>query len=261
MGGSVSTLSDLQRRFTEQVLHGGGGVHEAVVSDARADAATRVGIYADGYRLRLLEVLGNDFGGLRHLAGPDGFDALGRAYIDARPSPHYNARWYGDALSSFLSRTSPWSARPELGEMAGLEWDMTIAFDAADVPTAAFADIVALSPEQWPSMWLRLQPGFGHRRLRFNVDAIRRALDREESPPDCAPLDAEADWAVWRRDLNVRHRRLEADEAGVIRALQSGLCFGDLCEALCEWHEPVAVAQRAAQLLKGWVDEQWLRAL
>ena len=219
----MSTLAELQRRFSHHVLRGASGAaFDAVVGDARADAATRVGIYADGYRLRLLEVLGNDFGGLRHLAGDEGFDALGRAYIDARPSPHYNARWYGDELESFLARTAPWSQRPELAEMAGLEWDMTIAFDAEDVSAAAFADIVALSPDRWPSMFLRLQPGFGHRRLHFNVDQVRRALDLAETPPTCERQAAAGDWAVWRRDLNVRHRRLEADEAGVIDALGEG---------------------------------------
>lgn len=257
----MSALAELQRRFKAQVLHGDdAGMRELVVGNAQADAETRIGIYVDAYALRLLEVLGTDFPGLRAMAGAARFESLCRAYIRVHPSPHYNARWYGEGLAAFLADTLPWSQEPALAEMAALEWDLSLVFDAADTASAGYSDIVALAPAQWPGMRLRLQPGFRHRALHWNVPALRLAQDHEETLPAPAPLASAEAWAVWRRDLNVRYRALDADEAGVIAALQDGLSFGELCVALCQWHEEETVALRAAQLLKTWVEEQWLRA-
>lgn len=257
----MSSLAELQQRFKAQVLHGDASMSELVVGNAQADAATRIEIYVEAYQLRLLEVLGNDFPGLRALAGAERFETLCRAYIRAHPSQHYNARWYGEGLAEFLCATPPWSDAPALAEMAALEWLMTLAFDAPDTALASFADIAALSPAQWPGMVLRLAPGFGHRCLHWNVSAIRLAHDGDQALPPPTFLGSAQEWAIWRKDLNVRYRALEADEAGVIASLESGLSFGDLCAALCQWHAQDTVAMRAAQLLKGWVEEQWLRSL
>lgn len=257
----MSTLAELQRRFKAQVLHGDARMNDAIVGNAQADAAARVGVYVEAYRLRLLEVLGKDFPGLRAMTGATRFEQSCSAYIQAHPSRHYNARWYGESLAPFLLATPPWSREPALAEMAALEWDLTLVFDAEDCPSARFADVVALAPEQWPGMVLHLQPGFHRRRLQWNVGAIRLATDRDDAPPALAALDAALEWAIWRKDLNVRYRALDADEACVIAALEKGLSFGELCVALCQWHAEEAVSLRAAQLLKTWVEEQWLRAL
>lgn len=261
----MSALAELQQRFKAQVLYGGAGMAELVVGNFQADAATRIGVYAEAYSLRLIEVLGIDHSALRKLAGTERFEQLCRAYIDAHPSPHYNARWYGEKLSAFLATTPPWRAEPALAEMAALEWDLTLAFDAVDSASASFADILALAPEQWPGMFLRLQPAFRHRPLRWNVAAIRLAIDHDAPPPALERLEpmheGAQEWAIWRRDMTVRHRALEADEAGVLNALEGGMTFGDLCSALCQWHSEDVVALRAAQLLKTWIEEQWLGKL
>lgn len=257
----MTALAELQRRFKSQVLHRDVDMGQAIIGNAQADSTTRINIYVDGYRLRLIEVLGNDYQGLRTLVGPERFEQLCGAYVEAHPSRHYNARWYGDDMTAFLTAHAPWSQEPSLAEMAALDWDLTLVFDVADEPLARFEHILALSPEQWPGMMLRLHGGVRHRSLRWNVAAIRVAGDSGGQIPPPQVLDHEHEIAVWRRDLNVRYRLLEVDEAGVIVALETGLSFGDLCAALCEWHAEETVAQRAAQLLKTWVDEQWLRTL
>ncbi len=87
----MSALAQLQERFQGYVLAGDEAMVSAVVGTAKADASLRLDIYSQAYRLRLLEVLGNDFSGLKVLIGEDAFDELGRAYIETHPSPHFNA--------------------------------------------------------------------------------------------------------------------------------------------------------------------------
>jgi len=54
---------------------------------------------------------------------------------------------------------------------------------------------------------------------------------------------------------------MAGDEAAAFDALRGGASFGDICETLLEWHEPDAVAARAAELLKQWTHAGFLSEL
>ncbi|MCC2658697.1 MAG: hypothetical protein K0Q76_3805 [Panacagrimonas sp.] len=254
----MNALLDLQRRFQAHVLGSAPPLADAV-DPPGADASTRLRIYVDAYRLRLIDVLGNDFPGLRWLAGDDGFDRLCRACIEARPSQHFNLRWYGAALADFLE--SGGSERPELAEMARFEWNLTLVFDARDEPIVTEADVAALAPEHWPAMQPRSHGAIRRQRCRWNTAAIRAAIDRGAAPPVAQRLDLAEERIIWRRRRDVRHRALEVDEAAALDAIGDGATFGDLCELLCGWHAQEQVALRAAALLRRWIAEQWLTAL
>jgi hypothetical protein len=257
----MSQLEQLQRHFSSYVLHGDGAIHDAVVEDAAANAERRLGIYQQAYRLRLCEVLRNDFPGVLHLLGAERFDEMARAYVEVSPSPYFNVRWYGDRLAGFLQRTAPWSQSPALAEMATLEWEMSLAFDAVDEPVALIEQVAALAPQDWPLMQLAFAQSLRRVDLLWNVAAIRLALDLERDVPAAAELAEPQHHLAWRKQLEVRHRALEIDEAAALDAAIAGACFAELCERLCEWHDEDAVAMRAAELLKRWIHEQWICAL
>lgn len=256
----MSTLAELQRAFQAHVLRGGGEADRAVAGSPPAGVPERLGVYTHAYRARLLGVLREDYPGLRALAGDEEFDALARAYVDATPSTHPNVRWYGARLPAFTREGPPWSERVELGEMAQLDWSLGLAFDAADDPTVDFAALAALAPQDWPLLRLRLHASLQRARFTRNVDAIRRALDRDEPRPGLETSAAPQPWAAWRRGGAVRHRRLDEDEAGMLDAVERGARFAELCERLCEWHVPEQVAARTAALLRRWVDDGWVAA-
>jgi hypothetical protein len=254
----VSVLADLQREMQARVLRDDASALDAVVASADAGAGRRLRIYTHAYRARLAGVLRSDFPGLRALAGEDAFERLARAYVDATPSTHFNVRWYGARLAAFARAQAPWSARAELAEMAELEWKLGLAFDAADEPSLEFAALAALAPTDWPALRLRPHASLQHARLTRNVDAIRRAVDREEVAPALEPLPGAQGWAAWRKESIVRHRRLEDDEAAALDALESGATFAELCAQLCRWHAAEDVAARAATLLRRWVEDGWI---
>lgn len=257
----MNPLEQLQRDFAGYVLRGDAAIRDAVVEDSVADAARRLGIYQQAYRLRLCEVLRNDFPGVLHLLGAEGFDEMARAYVEASPSPYFNVRWYGDRLAGFLHCAAPWSHTPALAEMAALEWQMSLAFDAVDEPLVTIEQVAALSPEQWPLMQLAFSASLRCVEPRWNVAAIRLAVDLEREIPDLALLAEAQRRVIWRRQLGVRHRVLEIDEAAALEAAVGGACFGELCERLCEWHDEEQVAMRAAEMLKHWIQEEWISAL
>ncbi|MEO8459217.1 MAG: DNA-binding domain-containing protein [Dokdonella sp.] len=257
----MSALASLQKQFHEYVLHGNDNLVAAVVGTDSAPAQMRVNIYAQAYRLRLLEVLGNDYPGLRALSGDETFEQLLRDYIEHHPSPHYNVRWYGDRLADFLATSPAWIEHSAFAEMAAIEWDMSLVFDAPDGTVADVDSVAAIAPESWPSLRPYPQGALRIRPVIWNVAAIRRAADLEEELPLLARLDTPQQLVIWRRDRQVFYRAPEADEMTAFSAAADGATLADICEVLCEWHSPEVVVARAAAFLKRWVSDQWLAPL
>ncbi|MEO5622036.1 MAG: DNA-binding domain-containing protein [Dokdonella sp.] len=259
----MSRLLDLQRQMQASVLRSrtDGPIGDSIISTPAADASRRLGVYVHAYRARLLEVLGNDFPGLRALAGAATFEQLGLAYIEATPSSHANVRWYGGALADFLHAASPWAEQPELSVMAALEWDMGLAFDAAVEKVVDAAEVATVAPSDWPAMGLHLHGSLRPQSLRWNVITIRRAVDRDECLPPLVEWNPPQSWIVWRKDTTVRYRHLDDDEAAALEAIARGASFAQVCELLCRFHPVDVVASRAATLFRRWVDDQWVIAL
>ncbi|WP_428382184.1 putative DNA-binding domain-containing protein [Nevskia ramosa] len=257
----MSGLAQLQHDFSAYLLRDDASICSLIVGDRTAALEQRVNVYRDGYRLRLIEVLTGDFPGLLHLLGAADFDALCRDYIDAHPSTHFNIRWFGGRLPDFLSGSPRGSQRPAVVEMAVLEWTLTLAFDAVDEVSVTMADAAALTAEQWPGMKLRMAAAVLRRQFVANVGAIRRAIDREETPPAVETFDAHRQWVVWRLDRGVYQRQMDADEAAAFDGAAAGASFAEICAILCEWHAEEHVAIQAAGFLKLWIEQQWIAEL
>ena len=87
-------------------LHGFSA--EEVVAETRGlDARTRLGIYARGYVLRLLECMRADFPALRGFVGDEVFDAFARAYVITRPPGSPSLYELGADFPRFLEETRP----------------------------------------------------------------------------------------------------------------------------------------------------------
>jgi hypothetical protein len=224
-----------------------------VHGSAQVSAEERLAIYANGYRLRLLEALGTDFPSLHTVLGDDDFDAMGRSYIAAHPSPYFSLRWFGDRLSEFLRATAPYSQYPVFAEMATFEWAKSDAFDAADGTVANISDMAAIPPDVWPSLRFVPHPSLRRLDLRWNVPTVWKEIDAGREPPELVESDYPIAWMIWRQDLLTYFRSLNVDEAWALDALQRGETFADICEGLTEWIDAQNVAVHAVGLLKQWL--------
>lgn len=247
-------LRDLQACFQAHVLQGDTGMLARISTDARPSAAARLAIYANAYRLRLLEALKTDFPALHTLAGDALFEQIGRAYIDAYPSTQYSIRYFATNLSRFLSDTPPFHATPVLSEMATLEWALTLAFDAADDPVLDEAVLAALPATAWPGLRLRLHASVQCPVFRWNVPELWTAIDRQRTPEPPTAYPAPRAWLIWRRELQTYFRPLDATEAWALDSLRNGVDVASLCDGLCSRMEPDQVGTWAASYIKGWVE-------
>jgi hypothetical protein len=251
----MSTLLKLEKDFLQRVLANSYDMDGDVVGTAAASAEERVSVYVEGYRLRLLEVLQDNYAGLHGMLGDEEFDRLGRAYIDAHPSTHPSVRWFGRHIADHIRETPLHEEHPYLAEMADFEWAQAMVFDAADEPTVDMQALAALSPEDWAELGFQLHAAVQRLDLAWNVPQVWQALDAKTDVPELASAETARPWLLWRADFTTNWRSLGADEAWALDAVRADKNFAELCEGLCQWHEESAVALHAASLLKRWLSD------
>lgn len=257
----MSQLRELQLDFQAYVRDEDNAAVPAVVGDQRAKREERLDVYFQAYRLRLLEILQNDFSGLAALLDEQDFHALGLAYLAAYPSTHPSVRWFGRHLGDFLNTAEPYCARPELAEMACFEWAWGQAFDAADSPVVDSSALEQVPAASWAELRVGLQASVQRIALRSNVPAIFQAVCSEDSLPDVQIDDVPEQWMLWRRDLDIFWRSLENDEAWALDNCAGGSNFAQLCDGLCRWHDEADVPLRMAMLLRQWSGDGLIREM
>ena len=254
----MSTLQAIQQQMLQAVLTTKSSAMPAIRGDAIADAPSRLAVYQHGYRIRLRDALKSEFDGLCCMAG-QGSDALLDAYVTVHPSPYYNIRWYGAGLAGFLDSTR--RDKPQLAEMARLDWAISTAFDAADEPSIDMTELATVPPEAWANLRLLSQANLQLLSCTCNVDAFRRAADRGAERPHLRRFVTPHFILVWRHAMSVHYRRLDADEHQVLAAAQRGEPFAALCAMLADRRGETAAMSRMVTLLQGWVGAGLLRGL
>ena len=76
----MGRLPEIQTDFQSYLLNGDAAIGAHVVGTERVPIATRLAIYGDGYRARLIEALQANFPVLSDLLGEGDFETLAAAY-------------------------------------------------------------------------------------------------------------------------------------------------------------------------------------
>ncbi len=250
----MTPLAELQSRFQNCLLDTKNDIDDLLADGGKVAKSVRIGIYTDGYRIRLVDASAGDFTCLSSYLGDDEFEKLINAYLTVYPSRHFSLRWFGRHLCQFLAETQPYAQHPDLLELAQFEWAICDAFDAADVTAVGLDELTALAAEAWPELTLSFHPSLRVLELAGNIPDIWSALNDEKEPPAFVSATAKSSWLVWRHELRVLFRPLDQDEAAALASLRAGENFSAMCERLCAWHAAGEVPLRAINLLKRWID-------
>lgn len=254
---SMNRLAILQSGFQAYVLDSnkGAAFAKSIINDKKVGAKKRLNIYANAYRLRIIEALANTYPQLHALLGDDLFDRTARNYITAYPSHYRNMRWMGDNMTAHLRQTLP--KHPISAELAEFEWALGLAFDAEDAPEIRLQDLAVIPPEGWGELRFSFHPSTQILHFDHNVIAVWQALEAEEKPPKI--VKNSTDCLIWRKEMGSHYRVLDVAELGAIKRIQAGASFGELCEALFASHGDDATTQ-AAHYLAGWLESGLISA-
>jgi hypothetical protein len=271
----MPTLSATQRLLW-RLITAPEGVAAALAADADRDgrlgealartvrpggvlaAAQRVDVYANMYFFRLLDVLRDDYPAVAAVLGETDFHNLITDYLLHHPPAHFSIRHAGDRLAELVATHSLAATRPYLGDLAQLERALNDAFDAANSPTASSADLAAIPAGDWAALRFRFHPSLRLLRSGWAVHDLRRRIDRGDAPGE--PEQTPTALCVWRRELEVLQRSVDALELAALTLAAQGAAFGDICAAADEAGVE-APGPRLAAMLAGWLDEGCIAGL
>jgi hypothetical protein len=249
----MSDFARQQSDFQRGILAGDDRVLTEILDSPREKRETLFGVYRHAYGSRLVEAMRNDHALLHLYLGDEMFDEMGHAYVKARPSGHPNLRWFSQGLPDFLKSAAPYGDHPVLSDLAALEKALNDAFDAAEAPVVALADMAGFAPERWNDLIFQPHPSASRLDLATNASAIWLALKNDETPPDAAAPEGPSRLLIWRQDVTPMFRELAAEEAMMWDEAANGIPFGVLCEMLATYDDPDGAAARGAGYLHGWI--------
>jgi hypothetical protein len=255
----MTHLSQLQSDFQAYLLDSskGAAFTKKIINDKKVGVKKRLNIYADAYRLRIIEALANAYPILKALLGDDLFEKSARSYIEKYPSTYRNMRWVGDKMSEHLQAN--FSQYAIAAEMATFEWVLGLAFDAEDAPILSLQDLAAIPPENWGDLRFKFHPAVQLVQAKYNVLLLWQALNGEKAPPKVTLINEP--YVVWRKDLSSHYRSLDIAEYAAIEQMMAGASFADLCEKLQDNASEEEATMKAAQYLAGWLNEGLLTAI
>jgi hypothetical protein len=236
----LASLDPVDRSFAESLVRAGG----------RLSPVERLDIYADMYFYRLRDCLKEDFPAVSAVTGDAQFHNLITDYLIAHPPTHFSLRYAGRHLPAFIGKHAVSSRWAFLEQLAALEWAILDAFDAPDASPLALAVLQQTLPEQWPELRFDLTPSLQRLHVDWRIDEVLRWVQNGAllSAPAVAPT-----WLrVWRQDLRVFHRPIDAAEATALEALVDGETFATVCGRVGELIGESAGAERVVQLLHTW---------
>ncbi len=106
----MQKLNELQHWFGHAVIRREldyDTLLETIVDNEQLSAEHRLGVYAEGYQLRLLECMRAEYACLDALLSRELFDRFALNYLNARPSTSYTLFDLGGEFALFLANTRP----------------------------------------------------------------------------------------------------------------------------------------------------------
>ena len=248
-------------------LHGDAAIADEVAAhvtgNSRLTPAEQVDIYRRQYWLRHIDALADDYPGVAHLLGDEGFEAFLRAYLLAHPPRHKSLRDLGCDIVAFGEGYAfPEALRAVTLEMLAYEHAFVDMFDGAEPPPLDPQKLVAMPEDAWERARVVIHPLLVHRRVRFPVHRLRlEAKTTDVEPRTAPPIEAPANLVLYRDDNRIRFEELDGTAFALLDALARGEPLGPACEQIAATLTPEAAEQLGAQVgpwFQDWTARRWI---
>lgn len=287
----MTSLNSLQSLFQEYITEPTrnninpreNAILQRITNNYGLDAQSRLRIYYDGYRLRLFEVLLEEYPKLFLIMDEEYFTQAFLHYLLEFPSTHFSLRWFGQNFARFLQEYTPFSNTPYLSEMARFECSIRATMDAKDSSIFTIDQLKSIPLENWSDLLFKFAPGTSLHAFNWNIPTLWGELENSkiDSPllPDAIteneystlefyglenPIELLTElptpefWLIWRKDYSCQFKSLSPIQTMFAKGFEQGLTFGEICENLSEIVELEEVPQEAINCLITYINDACL---
>lgn len=248
----MSNLNALQQAFQARLLnHDNSQLQNLVVKTRSPSAKQRINVYANGYKIRLIEALSSNYSQLSGYVGQKVFDKIAKTYLAQYPSNFRLIQSFGDKLASFLQEHYP--QRPVLAELAKFEWAICHTIDAADQITLSIDDLRKIETSLWTDMKFNFHPSVKINDFAYNVITLWDGLLNQKIRKAAKFKDSKA-IVFWRHNLKTFYRPMSKLESKAIALAINGKSFAQICEIFSISNDENTAATKAVTLLIKWIN-------
>lgn len=252
-------LQELQTNFQQTVLNAECvGADWVSTSKHGLSSQSRLAIYHNAYRVRLVDVLLDTFEHTAAYLGDEWFEALASRFVQSHGSTSDNIGYCGQAFPEFLADKLPNDL--EVAELALMDWTLRRAFDGADSNVMTLDHLHQLINGEIVIDRLRPVPTLSLSRHRFNTLDIWTAINQDETPPVVNQLSEDIDVVIWRKGHSPHFRSISPMEATAIACLCSGDTLDTIGATLAENFPESDAASQFGGMLHRWITEEMLAA-
>lgn len=235
---------------------GGEALEAHVIPSEQRTAAERLGVYANMYFWRLVDILRDEHPALDYALGDDFYPRMVQ-YLAAHPSGHYRLAPLGRHLPVWCETEAADDLpnREFLADLAALERLKEEVFDEEPAEVASADSFLELTPDQWETTQLPTVPAFRLLATRYPVNPYFQAVLNEENPEIPAAEDA---WCViWRQDWTIWRSNLTRPRYTLLKALSEGATLADALYACLDVPgvEPEALLANVGQWFSDWMSD------
>ncbi|HEX3356385.1 MAG TPA: DNA-binding domain-containing protein [Tepidisphaeraceae bacterium] len=223
---------------------------EFIKPNDRLTSLERIEIYNKQYWFRLIDILYEDYPGLKAVVGEKKFNGLVKAYLAKYPSHSYTLRNLGSRLEQFLKEEPRWT-KPRSAmamDMARFEWAQTVAFDSEQKTPLGVDDFLGKDPRK---LRLGLQPYITLLELRYPLDEFTIAIKQHDMRNDASnavenstpragkrrprlPKAERIFVVVHRHDYSLYYKRVDREQYQLLKGLREGKTLAEACAEFVE---------------------------
>jgi Putative DNA-binding domain len=220
----------------------------------------QVDIYRRQYWLRHVDSLLEDYPGLAHLLGEDGFEAFAKAYLAAHPPEHPSLRDLGHAIVPFSRGSAfPEALREVCLDMLRYEHAFIDLFDGPEPPALTQEKLASIPEGAWDTARIVLHPLLARLAVAYPVHDIRRAAKAGEA--DVAVEAKACRLVLYRREGLVHCDELDPTPFELLDRLARGESLVVACGALAERLDAEGQAKLEADVgrwFPAWTASKWI---
>lgn len=216
----MNALLDRQREFAAALTGSLHSIAEKVIGDA-IPAEGRVQVYANHFRVSLLDALAGTFPVTRALVGEAFFAQTARAFLIFEPPRSPVVAQYGAGFPTFLAALPDLGGHNYLPDVAAFEWALNVAYHADDAALLRPEDLP--DPDAVGRMQFPLHPSAQRLSTPFPITQIWQVHQPDAEPVDRIVLtDGGERLLIWRQEIDVCWRKLEPGEDQFLAHLAAG---------------------------------------